>query len=235
MPLIDLSAPVAVPEFVMEADIPRREEPREEPPKEKGVAEPAVTADVSAILLGYALIGVGIAVGIGLWALRDPGTFTPGEGISVFAPLYILAQGIERFIEPFSSYLGSASPDKDKAGTTAEGAGKKRKPEALKLLNQAVADRDAPSAAAWSRVVDRIRRNTAVIAWGLASFLGIALCGLFGIYLLRLVGFTAVPYQVDIAISGLAVGSGTKPLHDLISNVQKAKEQREDPPQKKAA
>jgi hypothetical protein len=36
-------------------------------------------------------------------------------------------------------------------------------------------------------------------------------------------------------ISGLAVGSGTKPLHDLISSLQKAKEEREDPPERQAA
>ena len=84
-------------------------------------------------------------------------------------------------------------------------------------------------------VVDKIRRNTAVIAWGIASFLGIVLCGLFGLYMLRLVGFTSVPKQVDLVISGLAVGSGTKPLHDLIANVQQAKEQKQDPPEKQAS
>jgi hypothetical protein len=36
--------------------------------------------------------------------------------------------------------------------------------------------------------------------------------------MMRLVGFTGVPKQADIVLSGLAVGSGTKPLHDLISN-----------------
>ncbi len=113
--------------------------------------------------------------------------------------------------------------------------GLKRKAEALELLNNCVADKDAETAAVWARVVDKIRRDSAVVAWGVASFLGIVLCGLFGLYMLRLIGFTAVPKQVDIVISGLAVGSGTKPLHDLISNLQKAKEQREDPPEKKAA
>jgi hypothetical protein len=51
----------------------------------------------------------------------------------------------------------------------------------------------------------------------------------------RLVGLTGVPEEVDLVLSGLAVGSGTKPLHDLISNLQKAKEDTEDPPEKKAA
>lgn len=61
-----------------------------------------------------------------------------------------------------------------------------------------------------------------------------ALCGLFGILLLRLVGLKGVPAECDIVLTGLAVGSGTKPLHDLISNVQKAKDQKEDPEEKKA-
>lgn len=49
------------------------------------------------------------------------------------------------------------------------------------------------------------------------------------------IGFEGTPAPVDIVISGLAVGSGTKPLHDLISSLQKAKEEREDPPERQAA
>jgi hypothetical protein len=110
-----------------------------------------------------------------------------------------------------------------------------KKPEAMEQVQSAIVYRDAAKAAAWQRVVDRIRRNTAVIAWGLASLLGMVLCGLFGLFMLRLIGFPDVPKEVDIVISGLAVGSGTKPLHDLISNIQKAKETKEDPTEKKAA
>ncbi|MGZ6564286.1 MAG: hypothetical protein ACXVH1_32860, partial [Solirubrobacteraceae bacterium] len=188
MPLIDLSSPVVFsPELVLDEatmqGLDKPAKPKEEAPgKDKGVAEPAVTADPIAILIAYAVVGLGIAAGVGLLKWRNPGTFTPGDGISVFAPLYILAQGIERFIEPFSSYLGSASPDKGKDATTAAATGRKKKPQALLLLNQAIVDKEAQTAAVWSRVVDRIRRNTAVIAWGLASFLGIAFCGLFGLF-----------------------------------------------------
>jgi hypothetical protein len=240
MPLIDLSDPTFVLRPSSEVDGARvgfAEAPlaeaeagakKDEKP-EAAASEPAINADVGAVLIAYGLVLAGIGVGIGLWAWRDPSSFTPGDGISVFAPLYILAQAIERFIEPFSSYLGSAKPDDQADGD------KKKKPEAVKLLNEAIVDRDAVGAAKWARVVDKIRRNTAVIAWGIASFLGTVLCGLFGLYMLRLVGFTAVPKQIDIAISGLAVGSGTKPLHDLIGNIQKTKEQKDDPPQKKAA
>jgi hypothetical protein len=88
----------------------------------------------------------------------------------------------------------------------------------MEHVHRALAFADADGAAQWQRLVERIRRNTAVITWGLASFLGIVLCGLFGLYMLRLVGFTGVPAQADLVISGLAVGSGTKLLHDLISS-----------------
>jgi hypothetical protein len=190
----------------------------------KVAAEPPATADTQAVLLGYGLVIVGAAVGIGLWSWRDPASFTPGTGVSVFAPLYILAQSIERFIEPFTSMIKAPA-----AG------GGKSKTEAMAAVNKALADHDVHVAATWQSVVDRIRRNTAVISWGIASFLGIVLCGLFGLYMLRLVGFKGVPEQVDLVISGLAVGSGTKPLHDLIANVQQKKESAQDPPEKQAA
>jgi hypothetical protein len=51
-----------------------------------------------------------------------------------------------------------------------------------------------------SRVVDKIRRNTAVIAWGVASFLAMVLCGWFGILLLRLTGLRGVPAELDIVL-----------------------------------
>jgi hypothetical protein len=192
-----------------------------------GLSEPALRADVAYALAGYGLLAVGAVVGIVLWKVRQPGVFQPGAGISVFAPLYILAQAIERFIEPFSSLLG-------RAGVQGE-AGTHRKAGATTMLYHAIRQQNPHEAAKWQRTVDQIRRNTAVIAWGLASAIGMALCGLFGLYFMRLVGFTAVPSQIDIVISGLAVGSGTKPLHELIKNVQTAKEQRQDPIEKQAA
>ena len=71
----------------------------------------------------------------GIIARRDPASFTPGDGISVFAPLYIFAQAIERFIEPFSSYLGSAAPDDNQTS-------KKKKADALHEVNKAIVRRE---------------------------------------------------------------------------------------------
>ena len=187
---------------------------------------PAVTADVPYVLGAYALVAAAGGLAILLWWWRNPTPLRAGDGISVFGPLYILAQAIERFIEPFSTYLGAAKPD---------GGGRQTKPAAAAKVLDAVATGNMEAAAKWQRVVDRIRRNTAVITWAIASALGMILCGLLGLYFMRLIGFTDVPRQIDVLISGLAVGSGTKPLHDLIANVQRSKEQKEDPPERQTA
>jgi hypothetical protein len=109
------------------------------------------------------------------------------------------------------------------------------KNDCIHNVNQALVAGDAQRAADWQGAVDEIRKNTSVIAWTLASVLGMVLCGLFGLFMLRLVGLSGVPKWVDIVITGIAVGSGTGPLHDLIANVQTSKEQKQDPPEKKAA
>jgi hypothetical protein len=183
------------------------------------------SADLGAVAIGYGAIAAGIIVGLVLWSSRDPAGFTPGQGVSVFAPLYILAQAIERLLEPFTGLINAtAGSDGSANNKTAKGK-----------VNAALATGDLIDAANWQQVVDRVRKNTAVVAWGAASCLGIIFCGWFGLYMLRMIGFPDVPKQVDFIVSGLAVGSGTKPLHDLISNLQQAKDSKQDPPEKQSS
>jgi hypothetical protein len=189
-------------------------------------AEP-VTEDVAAaarederpdfawVVTAWLLVVGGAFAGYGLYEWIDPKAFEPGADISLFAPLYILAQGIERLLEPFTSAFGKT-----------EG---KTKNEAANERDQALADAKLEVCAEKQALVNRIRRNRAVIVWGAASLLAMLACGAFGIRLLSAARFD-VPAFWDIALTGLAVGAGTKPLHDLISNIQKAKESREDPP-----
>jgi hypothetical protein len=40
-----------------------------------------------------------------------------------------------------------------------------------------------------------------------------------------------IRHMIDLLVTGLAIGGGTKPLHDLISNLQAAKIQKKDPSQ----
>jgi hypothetical protein len=40
-----------------------------------------------------------------------------------------------------------------------------------------------------------------------------------------------IRHIIDLLVTGLAIGGGTKPLHDLISNLQAAKISKKDPSQ----
>lgn len=44
--------------------------------------------------------------------------------------------------------------------------------------------------------------------------------GGFGLFLLRAVNAPHVPVWIDVIVTGLVLGAGTKPLHDLITNLQ---------------
>jgi len=72
-----------------------------------------------------------------------------------------------------------------------------------------------------------VRHNRAVVMWAIASFLAMLASGSLGLMLLRSVGLTGAPAWADIFVTGLAIGSGTKPLHDLISNLQQSSSQKE--------
>ena len=213
MPIARIAAPAAA--APAEAALPPAGAP---PVGGTAAAEPpAVQADLPYVAVAYVLVIAGAFAGRVLWYLAHHPTVTVVAGVSTFAPLYIFSQSIERVLEPFSTMLGRA--------------GGAKKPDAVKARDEAVVGRDPAEAAKWQRIVDQIRRNTAAITWGLASLLGMLASGAFGILLLQMIGFKDVPAFWDIAVTGLAIGSGTKPLHDLISNLQKAKENREDPPE----
>jgi hypothetical protein len=53
--------------------------------------------------------------------------------------------------------------------------------------------------------------------WSLATLLALLACAWFGVLLLTAMGVQDVPRWFDLLITGLVIGAGTKPLHDLIS------------------
>jgi len=174
--------------------------------------EPPARLPWEHIIWGYVVAGVGLLIGYGLWRWLKPHGFQPAPGISVFALLYIFAQAIERMLEPFSSYVGAAKVNGQKVSKTA-------------ALNALATGDPTPEKKA---AVDQARRARGVVLWGFASALGMIGSGACGVFLLRTAGVTGARPIFDILVTGLAIGSGTKPLHDLISNVQKSKEGKED-------
>ena len=64
--------------------------------------------------------------------------------------------------------------------------------------------------------------------WGIATCVATLLAATSGFYLLRLLsadpGWNGVAVWADALVTGLVVGSGTKPLHDIINRMQQQRE-----------
>lgn len=234
------------------------------PTAEAAGAAPPIPTDDRYLWGSYLIVVTGACLGcILLWVI-DPSTkVMPASGFTALAPFYILAQSIERVLEPLTHLdrfgqaadggnggagegnggggdQGAALNQPDVVGHRAvpkvpavtKKAAMAARDAAFKALANAAADESsakADDAAQAQAQVDRIRRNRALLGWGLASFLGVVACGMFGLRLMALTGMSVNKY-VDVVITGIAVGSGTKPLHDLISNAQKAKDAKADQP-----
>ena len=74
--------------------------------------------------------------------------------------------------------------------------------------------------------VDSARGSRGILAWGIATFFATLLSAGAGFYLLRMLsadpGWHGIPAWLDALVTGLIVGSGTKPLHDLVTRAQLA-------------
>jgi hypothetical protein len=74
--------------------------------------------------------------------------------------------------------------------------------------------------------MDRAQANRTVLLWALATAVAAGAAGASGFYLLHMIAApdwsVDLPYWVDALVTGLVVGTGTKPLHDLITRAQNA-------------
>jgi hypothetical protein len=185
------------------------------PPASAGEAAAAVPSKPAH---GLAVItGLGLAAAGGLGAMTvntwmDQPVFQVQGEMSVFAALFVFAAAVERILEPFTRWM---------PGRTQQ-----------ERYERAVADMEngmpgATNAVAQAKAaVDQARASRGVLMWGLATGLATVLSAFGGFYLLRLINATpdtwsAVPQWIDALVTGLVVGSGTKPLHDVINNVQR--------------
>jgi hypothetical protein len=166
--------------------------------------------------LWYTGLGVGLAVGafFAAWGLHGSAssTYRIDNQWSALTGLFILALAIERALEPFSRKLG---PDTTKR--------KVKRDEALAGPRPAGQRDRAPE---FQSAIEISRRLTAVVTWGVATGLGFLLCAVLNITLLQAVrasGSGQPPFWADLLVTGLVVGAGTKPLHDLVSNIERGK------------
>ena len=151
---------------------------------------------------GYTVLGVGLAAAAFLIAWRLHGnrssTYRIDNQWSALTGLFILALAIERALEPFSRKLG---PDTTNAKDRRDGPDRKL-----------------------SSAIEMRRRLTAVVTWGVATGLSFLLCAKLNITLMEAVaanGSAPPPFWADLLVTGLVVGAGTKPLHDLVTNIER--------------
>jgi hypothetical protein len=179
-------------------------------------ARPLVTWG-SAIAVGVAWIGVLLVTGPD----KLPAPLKVSGDFMAFALFYVAAQAIERAIEPFSNLVLATDTIK-----------KELDHRVATALQSADAD-DAKSAAAKQDELNRARRERTLVLWAAASIIGIVVSGVTGLYFVgaMLAEGSSFNRGLDILITGLVVGGGSKPLHDLITKVQISKDESEDPPE----
>jgi hypothetical protein len=149
------------------------------------------------------------------------------EQFSIFAVLYIVAQASERLVEPLMKNVAPQEVEHAKAAVKVTA---KTRQAAVLAGNPEAAASSAAEESVAQKALDRIQGQRAVIAWAIASSFALIICGLLGLGLIEAVSTTDVTgfkealfRRVDVIVTGLAIGAGTKPLHDLITRIEKSK------------
>jgi hypothetical protein len=151
---------------------------------------------------------------------------TAAEGLTLFALFYVAAQAIERLLEPFSSFL-LPNQDKKKDADEALAEAKKAKADAAKSgtdESAKKAETELEKAAKEKAELAALNRHRAILFWGIASVVGIAVSAGMKLYFLQRTGIANSSRWWEILATGLIIGAGTKPLHDLIEFISSKKE-----------
>ncbi|PYC70421.1 hypothetical protein C7C45_13660 [Micromonospora arborensis] len=187
--------------------------PRSEQEPGLSVVGASQQASPGAVVAGFGLIAVGAAAGWMIWRSgASAAKIQPEDTTGVFLTLLVFAAAVERIVEPFSRWL---------PGRAAEAALSRMTDEHSRVDAPTEADREAIAVA--EAKVARAKANRTIVAWGLASGMATVASSAGGFYVLHAVAggdWNGVAVWVDAVVTGVMVGSGTKPLHDLITRAQ---------------
>jgi hypothetical protein len=179
-------------------------------------------AGFGALISAFLLIAAG---GAGSWALYhfkiNADEIHLPDATALFGVLFAFATAVERVLEPFARFF---------PGQHAKGELERAVANLANKYHDASLD-DLVQVAHAKSMVDKGRANRGLVSWGLAVGLATVASSAGGLYLLHSIageGWNGIAVWVDAIVTGIVVGSGTKPLHDVISKVQKNKEKSED-------
>lgn len=191
----------------------------------QSLADAALAKNLPSVLYLLAALVILVAggyIGRTVWHHVRPSDFMPSSNYAVYAGLFIMALAIERVLEPFSGlFAPSTTKKKTQAVATAAKAARLSSTQPVGSAETIGAQNKAAAA---KSVHHGSQANRAVLMWAFASGLAMVICAWVGVFILRSVeaSNTSNPPNrwVDLVITGLVVGAGTKPLHDLITNIQ---------------
>ena len=151
------------------------------------------TKQYISIAVAYAIVGIGIAI-VYISNPNDLPTNSIDSDFEKFAAFFIIAQAIERLLEPITALFDEEKKEaKKEVDLTSK--------EAIQAAKQSIAD------------IKVVVKN---LTWGMATFIAMLVSCWIGLGLLNTIGIENAPTELDIVMTGLAIGAGTQPLHDLI-------------------
>lgn len=172
------------------------------------------------ILFAVLALAAGLAGGLALQQHFHPGmTKLPvlPSGIGIFGVLYVLAQAIERILQPVS-WFGGGFLGGLKGGSTKTALAKEHQSAVVQALNDPRNSDDAQHAADSVHEINQYKANLTATSFGVAALLAMLVSGYTGLFLLSAVGLHIAGW-LDLLVTGLAIAGGTKPLHDAISSL----------------
>ncbi|MEU0552624.1 hypothetical protein [Dactylosporangium sp. NPDC006015] len=198
--------------------------PPEPTPGGEAAAVPPQPASVLSLVSAFLLVAAG---GLGSWALwhykiNAQAIHLP-DATTFFAVLFAFATAVERILEPFARFLPGKHARGELEAAVANLANK---------YHDATLD-DLIQVAHAKSMVEKGRASRGLVSWGIATAVATVASSAGGLYLLHSIAgesWDGIPVWIDAIVTGIVVGSGTKPLHDVISKVQKNKEKSEDSP-----
>lgn len=167
---------------------------------------------------GYAAVVISGAIAVWLASKNDL-TMEIGEGFAPFAVIYVVAQALERGLQPFTFLLGKA----------------KEKSDVKQKLTVAKREEAHDRVEKHEKKLGVIQADRTILFWAIATCPALLICGGLDLGLIQSIAHVTnasneVPDwfdRADVVITGVAIGSGTKPLHDVLAFVQNAKQKAE--------
>lgn len=211
------------------------------PPAGVDSSQPKATWWEVFIGLASFAICLGLALTVPVFKESDV-EFSARDGISALALFYVMALAIERLLEFIGApiewllALTRKTPANSKVTDRTKPALKGRRDRAIALAHGLDVPGEQPTnpaddAAKSQTDVESATKGRSAALAGLAGGLGVLAAAYLNADFLGAVGVTESERAVRLIVTGLVVAGGSKQLHDLITNVSKAKDKKETPPE----